>query len=189
MGWLSKLTENTGAIFSINIEPIDNTELIEHLDARIRDATSLSKIAKNESIKQVRNAEVKEASDIISRMINNNEVVSYLTIYICITSQDEIDLNKVCFSLDNFKAYSEGFLLNLKSILTKDEIDNLAFSANLITLEQAIRFLDDYLNGDSYYKTEYKNHNLIRAKNQIKLASEIEKNIVTMNDVIKELIK
>ena len=51
MGWLSKLTENTGAIFSINIEPIDNTELIEHLDARIRDASSLSKIAKNESIK------------------------------------------------------------------------------------------------------------------------------------------
>ena len=96
MGWLSKLTENTGAIFSINIEPIDNTELIEHLDARIRDATSLSKIAKNESIKQVRNAEVKEASDIISRMINNNEVVSYLTIYICITSQDEIDLNNKC---------------------------------------------------------------------------------------------
>ncbi len=110
--------------------------------------------------------------------------------FICNTSkEDEIDLNKVCFSLDNFKAYSEGFLLNLKSILTKDEIDNLAFSANLITLEQAIRFLDDYLNGDSYYKTEYKNHNLIRAKNQIKLASEIEKNIVTMNDVIKELIK
>ena len=96
MGWLSKLTENTGAIFSINIEPIDNTELIEHLDARIRDATSLSKIAKNESIKQVRNAEVKEASDIISRMINNNEVVSYLTIYICISSQDEIDLYNKC---------------------------------------------------------------------------------------------
>ena len=96
MGWLSKLTENTGAIFSINIEPIDNTELIEHLDARIRDATSLSKIAKNESIKQVRVAEVKEASDIISRMINNNEVVSYLTIYICVTSQDEIDLNNKC---------------------------------------------------------------------------------------------
>ena len=96
MGWLSKLTESTGAIFSINIEPIDNTELIEHLDARIRDATSLSKIAKNESIKQVRNAEVKEASDIISRMINNNEVVSYLTVYICITSQDEIDLYNKC---------------------------------------------------------------------------------------------
>lgn len=96
MGWLAKLTEDVGAIFSINIEPIDNAQLIEHLDARIRDASSLSKIAKNESIKQVREAEVKEASEIISRMINNNEVVSYLTIYICISSQDEQDLISKC---------------------------------------------------------------------------------------------
>lgn len=96
MGWLAKLTEDVGAIFSINIEPIDNAQLIEHLDARIRDATSLSKIAKNESIKQVREAEVKEASEIISRMINNNEVVSYLTIYICVSAQNEQDLISKC---------------------------------------------------------------------------------------------
>ena len=96
MGWLAKLIENTGAIFSINIEPTDNTELIENLDARVRDATSLSKIAKNESIKQMREAEVKEASDIISRMINNNEVVSYLTIYICVSAQEEKELNFKC---------------------------------------------------------------------------------------------
>ena len=96
MGWLAKLTEDVGAIFSINIEPIDNAQLIEHLDARIRDASSLSKIAKNESIKQVSEAEVKEASEIISRMINNNEVVSYLTIYICISAQNEQDLISKC---------------------------------------------------------------------------------------------
>jgi len=96
MGWLAKLIENTGAIFSINIEPTDNTELIENLDARVRDATSLSKIAKNESIKQMREAEVKEASDIIGRMINNNEVVSYLTIYICVSAQEEKELNSKC---------------------------------------------------------------------------------------------
>lgn len=96
MGWLAKLIEDVGAIFSINIEPIDNAQLIEHLDARIRDASSLSKIAKNESIKQVREAEVKEASEIISRMINNNEVVSYLTIYICISAQNEQDLISKC---------------------------------------------------------------------------------------------
>ena len=93
---MAKLTENTGAIFSINIEPTDNTELIENLDARVRDATSLSKIAKNESIKQMREAEVREASDIISRMINNNEVVSYLTIYICVSAQEEKELLSRC---------------------------------------------------------------------------------------------
>lgn len=100
MGWMAKLTENTGAIFSINIEPTDNTELIENLDARVRDATSLSKIAKNESVKQMREAEVKEASDIISRMINNNEVVSYLTIYICVSAQEEKDLLSKCSEIE-----------------------------------------------------------------------------------------
>lgn len=100
MGWMAKLTENTGAIFSINIEPTDNTELIENLDARVRDASSLSKIAKNESVKQMREAEVKEASDIISRMINNNEVVSYLTIYICVSAQEEKALLSKCSEVE-----------------------------------------------------------------------------------------
>lgn len=96
MGWIARLIGNTEAIFSINIEPTDNSELIESLDARIRDATSLAKIEKNESMKQLREAEVKEASDIITRMINNNEVVSYLTIYICVSSKDEIELSNKC---------------------------------------------------------------------------------------------
>ena len=113
MGWLAKLIENTGAIFSINIEPTDNTELIENLDARVRDATSLSKIAKNESIKQMREAEVKEASDIISRMINNNEVVSYLTIYICVSAQEEKELNLKC---DEVKREIQKLKLKIRPI-------------------------------------------------------------------------
>ncbi|MDO5555728.1 MAG: ATP-binding protein [Clostridia bacterium] len=97
---MAKLVNNCEAIFSINIEPTDNTQLIEQLDARVRDATSLSKIAKNESIKQMRDAEVKEASDIINRMINNNEVVSYLTIYICVSAQEEKELNNKCKEIE-----------------------------------------------------------------------------------------
>ena len=82
MGWLGELVNSIGAIFSINIEPTDNAELVDNLDSRIRDASGLAKLAKNESTRQLREMEVKEASEIISRMINNNEVVSYLTIYI-----------------------------------------------------------------------------------------------------------
>ncbi len=96
MGWLGELVNNVGAIFSINIEPTDNTELIESLDSRIRDASGLAKLSKNESTRQLREMEVQEASEIISRMINNNEVVSYLTIYILVTSQEEKDLIKKC---------------------------------------------------------------------------------------------
>lgn len=96
MGWLGELVNNVGAIFSINIEPTDNTQLVEDLDSRIRDASGLAKLSKNESTKQLREMEVKEASDIISRMINNNEVVSYLTIYILVTAEDEKELNRKC---------------------------------------------------------------------------------------------
>lgn len=96
MGWMAKLIESCGAICSVNIEPVDNSELIESLDSRIRDASGLAKISKNESTKQLREMEVKEASDIINRMINNNEVVSYLTIYIYITAQEETELNSRC---------------------------------------------------------------------------------------------
>lgn len=96
MGWLGELVSNVGAIFSINIEPTDNSELIENLDSRIRDASGLAKLSKNESTRQLREMEVKEASDVISKMINNNEVVSYLTIYILVTAEEEKDLNKKC---------------------------------------------------------------------------------------------
>ena len=70
IGWLGELVSNVGAIFSINIEPIDNSELIESLDSRIRDASGLEKKKKNESTRQLREMEVKEASEIINRMIN-----------------------------------------------------------------------------------------------------------------------
>ncbi len=96
MGWLGDLVNNIEAIFSINIEPTDNAELVESLDSRIRDASGLSKLAKNESTRQLREMEVKEASDIISRMINNNEVVHYLTIYILVSAEEELELMKKC---------------------------------------------------------------------------------------------
>ena len=99
MGWIGELVSNVGAIFSINIEQTDNTELIDSIDSRIREASGLSKLAKNESTRQLREMEVKEASEIISRMINNNEVVSYLTIYILVTAEEEKELNKKCKKL------------------------------------------------------------------------------------------
>ena len=94
MKWLGNLVNSVGAIFSINIEPTDNTELIDSLDARIRDASGLAKIAKNESSRQMKEKEIEEASEIISRMIQNNEVVSYLTIYILVSAEEEEDLKQ-----------------------------------------------------------------------------------------------
>lgn len=96
MKWLGDLVNNIGAIFSINIEPTDNTEMIDNLDSRIRDASGLAKITKNESSRQLKEKEIEEASEIISRMIENNEVVSYLTIYILVSAEEEVELQRKC---------------------------------------------------------------------------------------------
>ena len=69
---------------------------------------------------------------------------------------------------------AHGFLDATRDILTPAEIDHLVFGAKLITFEQAIRFLGDYLNGDVYYKIHRPDHNLDRARTQIKLVAEIE---------------
>lgn len=98
--WLGNLVGNTGAIFSINIEPTDNAELIDSLDARIRDASGIAEISKNESSRQMREQEIKEASEIINRMLQNNEVVSYLTIYILVSAEEKEELKQKCKEIE-----------------------------------------------------------------------------------------
>lgn len=94
----------------------------------------------------------------------------------CSTAEEEeTDLTKVNFNMDFYNAFTEGLLEECKDTLNKEEIENIAFSAKLITLELAMRFLTDYLNGDVYFKTARKHHNLDRCRNQLKLASEMEK--------------
>ena len=57
-------------------------------------------------------------------------------------------------------------------------------SIRIITLELAMRFLNDYINGDVYFKTDYKGHNLDRARNQLALVKDIEKKLPYINNYI-----
>ncbi len=102
-------------------------------------------------------------------------------------AEDEADLTKVNFSLEYFKVYTEGFLSEAGDILTKAEKENLAFSAILMTLECGMRFLTDYLNGNVYFKVDYPEHNLIRAKNQLKLVSDMEKSLSKTKEIVNEI--
>lgn len=101
--------------------------------------------------------------------------------------EDEIDLSKVEMSLDYFKAYAEGFLSEAGSALTKDEKDNLAFASKLMTLECGMRFLTDYINGDTYFKTAYAEHNLVRARNQLKLVRDMDAKMPVMEQIIRDI--
>lgn len=103
--------------------------------------------------------------------------------------EDEKDLSKVSIDLDYFKAYAEGFLSEAGESFNKAELDNLAFSALLMTFECGMRFLTDYLNGDTYFKTAYPEHNLVRARNQFALVADMEKHMSEMKAIIADLVK
>ena len=89
-------------------------------------------------------------------------------------AEDEPDLTKIYFDLAIFERLAHGFLDATRHFLTSLEIDYLVFASRLITYEQALRFLTDYLHGDIYYKIRHPQHNLDRCRTQIKLLSEME---------------
>ena len=102
-------------------------------------------------------------------------------------AEDETDLDKVEMDLDYFKAYAEGFLGEAGKYFNQAEIDNLAFASKLMTLECGMRFLTDYINGDVYFRTEYPEHNLDRARNQFKLVADMDSKMDKMEEIIKNI--
>ena len=99
-------------------------------------------------------------------------------------AEDEKDLDKVHFSPEYFAAYTEGFLSAAGKSLTKKEIEYLPFSSKLMTLECGMRFLGDYINGDTYFKTEYPEHNLDRCHTQFRLVEEMEEQMENMQSIV-----
>lgn len=102
-------------------------------------------------------------------------------------AEDEKDLDKVWVDLKLFEAFTSGFTTALKDSLTKTEEELLPFSAKLLTYESVVRFLDDYLNGDAYFKIKYPEHNLVRTKNQMKMCQDIELKFDDMHKIIKDI--
>ena len=92
-------------------------------------------------------------------------------------AEDESDLSKVKFNMDFYNSYKEGFLNGLNSGLTTIEKQHLPTAVKTMIFIMGIRFLTDYLNNDIYYKTKYEDHNLIRARNQIKLLKSFEEQL------------
>ena len=100
------------------------------------------------------------------------------------TFEDDPNLENVGINMEYFKRFTEAYLSETKEILLQTEIDNLALSCRIITLELAMRFLNDYINGDTYFKTNYETHNLDRARNQFKLLSDINNKMSYINEYI-----
>ena len=88
--------------------------------------------------------------------------------------EDSPELDRITFRWDIFEAFTRGYLESTVSFLTPIERKNLPFAVALFPMMQAVRFLTDYLNGDTYYKIQYPEHNLIRTRNQLRYFQEVE---------------
>ena len=103
-------------------------------------------------------------------------------------AEDEKDLTKVHFDVNLFKAYAEGYCGAVKESITKREAELLPYGAYLMTIECGMRFLTDYLSGDTYFATKYEGHNLVRCRTQIRLASEMEAQFKEMGKIIADIL-
>lgn len=102
-------------------------------------------------------------------------------------AEDETDLQKVWFDTVTFKRFTEGYLEETGDALTERELELLPFSAKLLTYECGIRFLTDYLNGDTYFKIHREHHNLDRARNQFKLVVDMEEKEGALCEIVSRV--
>ena len=102
--------------------------------------------------------------------------------------EDDKDLDNVNFNMEIFKSFTKGYLKSAASFITPLEVENLPYAAALFPYMQTVRFLADYINGDTYYKTQYADHNLVRSKAQFKLLQSVEAHQAEMQALIQTLL-
>ncbi|MBE6546298.1 MAG: aminoglycoside phosphotransferase family protein [Ruminococcaceae bacterium] len=101
--------------------------------------------------------------------------------------EDETDLSKVSLDLALFEAYAKGFLKGCGGRLTDTELELLPVGAMMMTFECGMRFLTDYLEGDTYFKIHRPKHNLDRCRNQFALVADMERKLPEMQAIIQKL--
>ena len=102
-------------------------------------------------------------------------------------AEDSSEYDKIDVRMDIFKSFTQGYLSSTKSFLTQREKEMLPYAVQLFAFMQAVRFLTDYINGDTYYKIKYPEHNLVRTRNQIRLFQSALKREAEMTAFIKSV--
>lgn len=103
--------------------------------------------------------------------------------------EDCRDLDRVGVNLEVFRAFAEGFLSKTAKTMTQTEVQTLALSCFVLTVELATRFLADYLDGDLYFKTNAPDHNLARTRCQIALARDMQAHMAQMEDIVRQCVQ
>ncbi len=101
--------------------------------------------------------------------------------------EDDANLDRVTMDLELFEAFASGFLDSTRDILSETEKDALLYGGLLFPYMQAVRFLIDYLDGDTYYKIKNPEHNLVRTRAQLKLTQDGEAKMDELRQIIRKL--
>ena len=99
--------------------------------------------------------------------------------------EDERDLSKVIMQFPMFEALVKGYLSTASAFLTREEKKFLALSGQVITFEIGLRFLTDYLAGDTYFKVQREGHNLDRCRTQFKLVESLQQQLPLMERLVE----
>lgn len=103
-------------------------------------------------------------------------------------AEDEPDTSKIALDMDLFRAFTRGFISEVKGYLTETELRMLPLGIKIMTCELAMRFFTDYIDGDLYFKVRSPEHNLIRAHAQMKLLEDIEEKYDELCAITEQLI-
>ena len=126
--------------------------------------------------------------DTVMNSTSLNDVGDAIRSYANTTVEDDPDYGKVAIRLDMYEAYMDGYLSERKATLSESEKEWLAFAPLYITYEQVLRFLMDYIDGDTYYKIKYPEHNLVRTRSQMALLRSMEDAYPDMRKIVQELL-
>jgi hypothetical protein len=103
-------------------------------------------------------------------------------------AEDEKNTDLVSLDLTRFQAFAQGFIGKTAKSLTENELNTMVLGAITITIELAVRFLDDYITGDKYFKTLYAGHNVVRTKCQLALAKDMLKKREAMEYLVRDIV-
>ena len=188
-GRVASLKEEIGWIESRRAEMLAFWERFEKGEIPTRATHNDTKISN--FLFDAKTGEVLCAIDLDTLMSSTllNDVGDALRSYTNSGAEDDPDLAKVSMSMPFFRAYMEGYLSQMAGSLAPIEIEYLAFSGLYITYEQVLRFLMDYIDGDTYYKIRYPEHNLVRTRAQYKLLTSMEEQLPEMNAIVQQLVR
>lgn len=117
-----------------------------------------------------------------------SDVGDMLRTYLCPVTEEEADMSRIEVRLDYFEAIVQGYMEEMADVLTPAEKESFVYAGEFMLYMQALRFLTDYLGGDSYYGSRYEGHNYVRAMNQATLLQRFREQAPTLRAIASKVL-